>query len=297
MKGLALQRRGIAFVVACALVCTTQYAKALDYTANDYVLPPAGTNVFIQYYFYNDFTHYNSAVAEDISHSHLDVNTSLTRFTHFDEVFGIPYAATVALPAESYSGGEIAGQKLNDAAGIGDLEALLFVWLVNDPSQKQHVVASITQSFPTGEYEASKSVSLGANRYESDFQLEYQQGLWNHVSFDIAGDYVLYTDNNDANALRQKLTQRPSEQAYVWLDYDTTKTSFIAVGWSASFGGKALVNGIYNGTKADFQQIRLAGAFRPSPTVQLMAQLSRDVYTTGGFQQGFGLQLRLVKAF
>nr|WP_321984707.1 hypothetical protein [uncultured Lichenicoccus sp.] len=71
----------------------------------------------------------------------------------------------------------------------------------------------------------------------------------------------------------------------------------MAAGWLGEFGGTQTIYGVPNGNKTEFQEIRGKYAFRPTPTVRLLAKVYHDINVVGGFKNEIGFTLRFVKAF
>ena len=286
-------------VVAVALTFAwpTQ-SYAIDVEANDYVDAPDGTNVVLGYYSFEHFNEYNSTMTGTYTRqTHLDENSAVFRYVYYNSVFGAHYAAQFLIPAASLSNVDIGGARLNSTFGAADPILSVGVWGISDVARKQYLTLFSYTSLPIGSYSPNRALSIGTNSWSEDIQADYSRRWWKGLGTDIDLDYIYTGDNTNANVLGQTLKQKDSYQAEVWLNYDITPSSFAAVGWLGRFGGTQTINGIPNGSKTEFQQIRAEYAFRPTPTIQLLGKVYHDINVVGGFKDDIGFTLRLVKAF
>ena len=273
-------------------------AHAIDVEANDFVDAPDGTNVLLGYYQYQNADRYNSTTTGTFKHkTNLDQNTGIARYVYYNSVFGVHYAAQVLIPFAGLTGTQIGGARLNDTFGAADPIVSVGFWPVANVAQKQYVSIFSYTSLPIGSYNRDQALSIGTNRWTQDTLIDYTQKWWKGFTTDISGDYIFYGTNSDLALPGQSLKQKATWVASAWLDYDTTPTSFVAIGWVGNFGGTQTIEGNYTGSKTEFQQIRAEFAYRPQPTLQLLAKVYHDINVVGGFQHDIGIEFRVVKAF
>ena len=285
------------FAFGVATMCSPA-AKAIDVEANDFVDAPDGTNVVLGYYQYQNANKYNSTLTgTSTGKTNLDQNTGIFRYVYYNSIFNVHYAAQFLIPFAGLSGVEIGGAKLNSTFGAADPIVSVGFWPVANVTRKQYVSIFSYTSLPIGSYNSSQALSIGANRWQQDTLIDYTQKWWKGLTTDVSGDYIFYGTNSNVGIPGQSLKQKATWVASFWLDYDTTPTSFVAVGWVGNFGGIQSINGHYTGSKTEFQQIRAEFAYRPEPTVQLLAKVYHDINVVGGFQHEIGIEFRIVKAF
>ncbi len=287
-----------AIVAAVSSLACTSPVRAIDVEANDYVDAPDGTNVVLGYYSFSHANAYNSTTAGTYTRqTHLDENLGIFRYVYYNSVFGVHYVAQFLIPVASLNNVDIGGAHLNNTFGAADPILSVGVWGISNVAAKQYLTLFSYTSLPIGSYSSSRALSIGTNSWAEDIQANYTQRLYKGLGIDIDLDYIYTGDNTDANVLGQTLKQKSSYQVETWLNYDITPTSFFAVGWLGEFGGTQTINGIPNGSKTEYQQIRGEYAFRPTPTIQLLAKVYHDINVVGGFKDDIGFTLRFVKAF
>lgn len=281
-----------------ALLMAASSAVALDIQPRDYRLLPAGTNLALAYY---DFAHRGSVKIDNgptyKDNTTLDSHIGILRYVHYTELGGLPVAVQALLPFGGLTNGKIAGAGLENAGGFGDPYLSVVIWPYHDAEQGTDVaIASYTQP-PLGDYDRSRALNLGANRWTQDFQLSLTQSLGKSLTWEVEGDAIFYSANTNANLSGQTLKQDPTFQLQSWLSYDLTPTSYVAAGYNAYFGGKQKVAGTPNGFKTSLQQVRGTYAQFITPSVQALGSLYHDVAVDGGFKRDVGFTLRILKVF
>ncbi|RQS55177.1 transporter [Burkholderia sp. Bp8963] len=213
---------GLSATVALSLA-TSSPVFAIDYQPFDWVPLPAGQDVFMGYYEFAVHSEFNNVISGTAKGAtSLNTNIGVARYLHYGLLGGHPYVLDFILPFGALTNGRIAGTHLNDASGIGDPIASIGYWLVNDPANKRYISAAIFVTLPVGTYDPKKSLNLGSNRWQTDLQLDYTQGLSDRFTIDVSGVWTYYGDNSDAGPGHQTLSQRSTYAAYVWLSYDVT---------------------------------------------------------------------------
>ena len=283
---------------AAIVAAQPERAWAIDAQANDFVAGPPGYNVILLYYTFQTSSYYNNTLSgTEKSHTGLNQNSAIFRYVYYNQVATVPYALEFLVPAASVSGAEIGGDHLNDEFGATDPILGEVLWPISNPAKKQYLAVALYEYLPLGEYDATRPISLGSNRWQGDLQIAYTQGWGHKISTDLVFDYVLYSDNTNANAAGATLKQNSTKEVFTWLNYDFTKTSFGAIGWFGSFGGAQSLGGIPNGAKTEYQQIRAEYAYRPTPSTQILGEVFHDINVVGGFKYNFGFTLRGALAF
>jgi hypothetical protein len=272
-------------------------ARAIDIFPRDYVPFPAGTNLTALYYLYSDSNMLNLAGGETIRNgTKLQSNTGVLRQIYYGDLGGHSWAAQLLLPVATVNG-EIAGNHLQGASGLGDVVASWGISLLPHVQPDRNVGIVLYTSFPTGNYRSDRTLNVGSNRWSFDTQIGYTQALGQHFWFDAAADAILYTLNRDVGPGHATLAQQPSYQAQVWFSYVPGLRSLISVGAAAQFGGVQSIDQISNGLKTESEQIRLGYWYAVTPAFHLAGVVSHDLHAVGGFPQTIGLTLRAVYLF
>ncbi|MGI4839055.1 MAG: transporter [Janthinobacterium lividum] len=286
---------------ALALALGSTKAMAVDVNAGDYTALPAGTNVAAWYQQYSHSDRFNAdGGADSTRQTSLKSNISILRLIHFMDIGGITVDPQILLPFGHVYDARIGGQSLGSASGMGDPIVGATFWLVNQPSagaSGRYFGITPLLYLPWGRYDRHDALNLGENRFKGDLQLGWVEPLWGRFSMELYGDAVVYGHNDDAGSGRQTLKQDPTYQLQGNLRYDFNPTQRVALGYSASTGGKQYLDGDYTGQKTEVQQVRLEFQQMVGQRVQLSAQLTHDVRTVGGFQEDAGINLRALLVF
>lgn len=282
-----------------ALALASTKALAVDVNAGDYTALPSGTSVAAWYQQYGRAERYNPDGGADARHdTGLKSNISILRLIHFMDIGGITVDPQILLPFGHVYDARIAGQSLGSNSGMADPIVGATFWLVNQPQagvSGRYFGVTPLLYLPWGQYDRDQAINLGENRYKFDLQLGWVEPLWDKLSMELYADAVLYGHNDEAG--QQTLKQDPTYQLQGNLRYDFNSNQRIALGYSASTGGKQRLDGDYNGSKTEVQQVRLEFQQMLTPRVQLSTQLTHDVRTVGGFQEQLGVNLRALLLF
>jgi hypothetical protein len=272
-------------------------AKAIDIFARDYIPYPGGTNLTAFYYLYSHSDMLNLAGGDTIRNAtYLQSNSGVLRQIYYGDLDGRSWAAQLLLPVSTVSG-EIAGNHLQSATGLGDVLASWGISLLPHMQPDRNLGIVLYTSFPTGDYRSDRTLNLGSNRWSFDTQVGYSQAIGQHFWFDAAADAILYTLNHDAGLGHATLAQQPSYQVQLWWSYAPELRSLISVGAAAQFGGAQSIDHINIGLKTESEQIRLGYWFAVTPAFHVAGVVSHDLHAVGGFPQTIGLTLRAVYLF
>ncbi|MGF6985212.1 hypothetical protein QFZ99_004689 [Paraburkholderia atlantica] len=282
--------------------------RAVDYQPFDWVPLKPGTNVLMAYYEFGKYNEYSNYRTGTVTHdANLDSNTGVLRYLHYNSIFGVTYVLDFILPFGTLSNGRIGGESLGSATGVADPLASIGVWLINDPARRRYLSAVVFVSLPIGSYQKGRPLNLGANRSQTDFQVDFTQGFLDKFTIDVSGDWISYGNNNEAGTGSQSLSQNSTYGVYAWLSYDmtsivrrvmpTAKQASLSIGYAGTFGGVQKLDGVATGEKTNEQQIRLSYSQFITPTWQATLSISHDIKASGQFKQNFGVLFRLAKLF
>jgi len=295
LKGCAGLTIGIIGAASCL---------AIDYQPGDWVPLTRNTGVLMSYYEFGTLNEYNNMITGPAKNrTHLDSHIGVARYLYYNEALHHPYVLDFILPFGALTHGEISGQNLGDASGLGDPIVSAGLWFVNQPKHGRYFSAADFLTLPLGTYDNQKTLNLGGNRWQNDVQLDFTQGFLNKFTIDVSGDWIYYWNNTDFGAAHQTLRQDSTFSAYVWLSYDissvlcTQLPANISIGYAGTFGGIQKLEGINTGQKTGEEQIRLTYSQFVAPTWQILISVSHDVSVSGQFKQDFGLLLRVTKLF
>ena len=286
-------------LLLCALMSGN--ALAVDVNAGDYTALPPGTNVAAWYQQFGRADRYNGDGSPDFKQgTSFRSNISILRLIHFTELGGITVDPQVLLPFGHVYDVKVGGQSSGSNSGIADPIIGATFWLVNQPSagvSGRYLGITPLIYLPLGTYDRHEGVNLGENRWKGDLQLGWVEPLLGRWSMEVYADAVVYGPNDDAGVRSQTLRQDPTYQVQTNLRYDFNPAQRVALGYSASEGGKQHISGDYNGQKTEVQQARLEFQQMVGKTVQISAQLTHDIHVVGGFQEDTGVNLRALLLF
>jgi hypothetical protein len=272
-------------------------ARAVDLLPFDYIPAPAGTSALLGYYVNGSSDSLDLDGTGKVANSALDSHIFVARLTHW-EMFGeTPVAAQLILPFGGLEDGRLSGGPLNAPSGLFDPSLTLGFWPLNDPKNGRWIAVANYLTFPFGEHHPGQTLNVGDNRWRNDLQVGFIQKLPHDFTLDLAADYIVYGDDDEAGNGRQKLTQEPTVETFAWLAYNFDPGTWAAIGYYGSFGGRKSLNGSGNGFRTHFHQVRAAFSKFVKPDLQLTGSLGHDLSVRGGFKQDYVLQLRILKLF
>ena len=302
------RRRQLVGACLAIVLFAARPGRAIDYQPFDFVPVTPGTLMLMQYYEFGTRNELNNTITGTANRqTGFDSQTGIFRPLYYGQVFDHPYLVEFLLPFGVLYQGRINGARLGDASGVGDPILSGTFWPISLPQQKTWFSVSEWLSVPIGTYDKNRTLNLGANRWQSDVQLDLTQGLAEKWTFDVAGDWITYGDNSNAGNGHQTLSQSDTYNVYTWISYDTSEVSrqifpsfgnsTFSLGYAGTFGGTQRLAGIDNGSKTEEHQIRFTYEQFVAPTWQVLLSFNHDLAVTGQFKQDFGLTLRVAKIF
>jgi len=272
-------------------VVTAARADAQELEPGAYTVSPVGYNVLNVGYGFNtgDLTFDPSLPVEHASATIHSASVSVGRSM---DLFGRSATGLVALPIiDGHVEGFYAGQFASvDRAGLGDLRIRLGVNLYGSPARKMpefakapqaktNIGVSLTVVAPTGQYDPTKIINLGLNRWAFRPQGAFirNRGPW---MFELYGGAWLFTTNDDY--VGHHRSQDPL--AEVQFSFRRTFRPGLWLSANANFysGGRTHLD---DAAKQDFQTNSRVGATLSWPLGQKNAvrvAVSRGAYTTIG---------------
>lgn len=289
-----MRRCFLSLVCACLLVPTVALA---DNNMRDYVPAPAGTLLNLGYYFHisGDQANANGHKAADVD---FDEDLALLREVYYFNLGRYLAAAQIIVPFGRVS--LDAGGTEQDSSGLGDIMLFGTVWLVNQPENKLYLAFSPYFFLPTGAYDDSQSVNMGANRWAFRGEVNLTKG------FEIVPEHNLYlevTTGFDAfSTNKDYLGDHDMDQDAIYnleshISYDLTKTVAASVDYYGHWGGAVAVDNA-NVEDSDINTQTLGGTLTWgfAPGWQGLLQYRHDVHTRTGVEAQV-IQARIFYAF
>ena len=286
---------GIAAFVALGLT----NAKAQDAEPRSYTNTPVGLNFILAGYGLAE-----GRIAFDpslpIADAQFRTNTAAFAYVRSLDVLGMSAKLDVLLPYSAFSAnGLVAGQpREREIAGFGDPRFRFSINLFGAPAlsveefanyqQDLIIGASLQVSAPLGQYDDTKLLNLGNNRWSSKLELGISKA-WGSWAAEVAPSVTIYTDNIDFYN-DKTFSQAPIYALQGHILYTFQSGAWVSLDGIYFTGGGTVVNDVKSDNE---QRIARAGLSFALPldrhnSVKLYA--STGVATrTGSEFSGFGI--------
>lgn len=207
-RGFA-HRGKVSLAILCSILLTFSGAWAQSLDPRSYSNAPVGLNILVAGYAYAE-----GKIAFDptvpIVNAHYDTNTEIIDYSRVLDVWGNSAKFEVALPYSSFSGSAVFnGQpRQREVSGFNDPQFRFSINFVGAPAltpqefagyQQDLVVgASLLVTVPLGQYDDSKLINLGNNRWQFKAELGVSKG-WGPWTLEIDPGVWFFTNNTDFN--------------------------------------------------------------------------------------------------
>lgn len=287
-------RTGAAFSAILGLAALTAPANATELEPNEFVTAPPGTTAFLGYAIYGHYDKLAPVTGPDLEDgTNLELKLGIARLAHYFDVGGTLALVEVLQPFGTLDKARVNGTPLRSSSGLADTILAAAVWPINDKERQTYFGVTLYLTVPTGKYDKDEAVNLGGNRMVYDPQLALSQGLAKNWSLDLTADLIFYGRNDEAGAGgTQTLTQNETVQMQAFLNHQWPGGVTTSVGYQGMRGGKQKLDGVDNGTRTHFDEVRFVASKFLTPKFQLLGEVNHQFNVKGGFRQDFGLLLR-----
>jgi hypothetical protein len=287
-------------LAAALTVMSVPGAVYADYDARDYIAAPPGTNLMLWYYRYVTGHKYYSDGEKVSDDFNLTSHVGIFRYVRYVGIGSFTTYMQVIAPFGSvHVDGQGVGNKDLQSSGLGDVIPAAGIFLINNPESKTYLGFTEYVSVPTGEYENTKGVNFGTNRWGFKSELGFSKGFdfgdgwagtgWN---IDLGVAVELYTDNTDYTADSLTLEKDPLWTLDVHLSKDLTKNAFLSLDYNFHKGGETAVDGVDMKDETENHQLQLTAGYSLSPGYQLLIQYRTTLSEENGAASDlFGLRL------
>ncbi len=274
-------------------------ACAQEVEPNEFVPLPDGTNLLFGYYSYGHNDSFNIARGPTIKDSGLETNIFNSRYVHFDYIHGIPAGVQIYQAFGSESGAHVGTTRIGSAFGASNTTLSAFIWPYASVAKKTYFNITGFVIPPDGTYDKNSQINLntvfGGVGWAGDVQAGFDQGIGQHFSYDLAFDAAFFGDATRPGGLR--IQEANTYRLQGWANWNWTRAFQTSIGWESILGGSEMTNGVPNGTKAEFERLRVATSLFVAPNAQVLLELNHDFVAVGSFKQVFGATTRFVFAF
>jgi hypothetical protein len=237
--------------LACVLAATDLSAQELE--PRTYSNTPTGLNFLIAGYVYTQ-----GGVSADptvpLENADIRAQNAVLAYARSLDVWGKSGKFDVVLPYTWLSGtAEFAGQPTaRDVNGFGDPRFRFAVNFIGAPalslteyaSYQQDLIvgASLTVSAPLGQYDPSKVVNIGTNRWSIMPELGASKA-WGPWTLELIASGTWFTDNTDFYG-GQTRAEEPIYAAQLHLLYNFRSGIWVALSSNYYTGGRTSLNGV-----------------------------------------------------
>lgn len=260
LHGAKTPRRRVVIGLVALYLC--RMAAAQDLAPRAYIISPIHSNAVVTSYSF--FTgNLDFAGGLPITDATATANVGNLSYTHLFNAFGRTANLTLALPygQANFKGAVLGNQTNVYRSGLLDSVYRFSVNLVGGPAmgprdylkwrQKTLVGVSIRVMAPTGQYDSTKLINFGANRWGFKPEVGLSR-RWGHWVLDAYGGAWFYTTNakffsqNQYNPGITAQNQAPIGAFEGHLSYDVKPRLWVSFDGNFWFGGKTSLNGVQN---------------------------------------------------
>ena len=260
--GRALAIGSVAWLL---IVCSATALRAQDLAPRAYVITPVTSNAVTLAYTYNDGNLLFEGTVP-ISDATGKLSVPSVAYYHSFGLFGRSANVLAALPygVGTFEGTVFEQQRSIYRSGLFDSVFRFSVNLVGGPAmtlaeirtrkwqQKALLGVSLKVVPPTGQYDPTKLINLGSNRWTFKPELGYSQ-RWGHWMLDAYASVWLFTrnpeffsNNPDFHTGTQSQTQDPIGAVETHVSYDVRPLFWVSLDGNFWYGGRTSLNGVEN---------------------------------------------------
>jgi len=178
---------------------------------------------------------------------------------------------------------------------VGDIFFGSTFWPLADNENKQWFGITPFIYMPTGEYDSSKAVNVGANRWSYVLQAGYTKGLTDKLYLDVVGEVEWYGDNDDYLG-SSTLSKDEAYRFNTMLSYDVGPGRYVWSRYVKQVGGEESIDGVSQDNEMDTDTMSIGYTHWVGQDFQLQAEYTRDLSVENGFETD-GVTLRLAIPF
>ena len=255
MRAIGLMAKGIAVLAACVLTALATSACAQDIEPRAYSNAPVGVNFLIAGYAYTrGGLSFDSAVP--ITNAHLDTSNAVLAYARVLDLWGMSGKVDAIVPYTWLSGtADYQGQPVErTVSGFANPAFRLSINLYGAPAltlkeftdweQDLIIGASLRVVAPWGQYDASRIVNIGTNRwsFKPEIGMSKAAGPW---TLEIQAAATFFTDNDDFYGGKTR-SQDPLYSLQGHLIYGFRSGIWASLDATYFAGGRTTIDGVLN---------------------------------------------------
>ena len=266
-------------------------ARAPDLEPRAYSNAPVGLNFAIAAYAFSKGG-LSTEPSLPVQDARLEIHTAVLAYARALDLWGKSGKFDVILPYSDLAGTALVADvpRVREVSGFGDPRLRLSINLYGAPalsakefsSYKQDLVigASVQVSAPAGQYDSSKLVNLGTNRWSLKPDIGFSKAF-GRLNTDLTAGVTFYSRNDDYFGGRTR-EQDPIYSIQGHLTYDFGGGIWAGIGATFYSGGRTTVNGVRNNDALDNSRAGATLALPIDRNHSLKLSYSRGVTTRIG---------------
>lgn len=251
------------FIIAVFLSLSLQ---AGEIEPRSYVNTPVGVNFILAGYVYSDGG-LSTTAASPIQDAQLKMDTEILAYARSLNVMGKSAKFDMIVPYSDLSGSAlVAGQpRERNVEGFNDPRFRFSMNFYGAPAlsldeftkyqQDLIIGASVQVSAPLGQYDDTRLVNLGNNRWFVKPDIGISKA-WGDLALELSSGIYLFTNNEDYFG-GKTLEQDPLYTTQLHFTYNFTRGAWVALSATTDNGGRTKVNGVWSD---DLQENSRVGA-------------------------------------
>ncbi len=296
-----LDRKLVLAFAAILFACGAPPLRAQDLAPRAYVITPLGSNAVTLAYTYNTGELLFEGTIP-ISDATGKLSVPLVTYYRSFGLFGRSANVLAGLP---YGVGTFEGQVLEQQrsiyrSGLFDSVLRVSVNLLGGPAmplaemrkwrQRTLLGVSFKVVAPTGQYDPTKLINLGSNRWTFKPELGFSHAFGGHWELDAYASVWLFTknpeffsNNPDFHTGTQSQTQDPIGAVEAHLSYDVRPRLWVSLDGNFWYGGRTSLNGVENpNTLQKNSRIGVTGSFPITRHQSLKVSYAQGAYIRFG---------------
>jgi hypothetical protein len=282
---------GCMLPVVFALVVVAVHANAGEIEPRAYVNTPVGVNFLLAGYVYSDGGLATSG-SSPIKDAQVTMHTGILAYARSLDIWGKSGKFDVILPYSALSGSaKVAGQpRERDITGFNDPRFRFSVNLYGAPAltlqdfanyrQDLLIGASVQVSAPLGQYDESKLVNLGNNRWFIKPDIGISKA-WGGLTVELSSGVFFFTDNTDFFG-GKTLEQDPVYTTQLHTTYNISRGVWAAVSVTYDHGGRTRNDGVQSDDLQNNSRIGATLALPVNRNNSLKLYGSTSIHTSAG---------------
>lgn len=271
--------------------------QAIEVSPGDFEPLPAGANALLFYYQHAERSDLYQNGHKVSDNAKLSSDVGILRYIHaIGLAENLSWEPQLLLPFGYMNASGDVGA-LGDTHGFGDpIIAAPLKWTLPTANKDVFALAPYL-SIPIGSYNKNDALNLGENRWRATLQAAYIHHFSEKWALDTVADASWVSANKDFGATSAKLEEGTRYEYQAAIRYQWTPSTTFGVGGGYVTGAATTVDGVDQHDGVSTSYGRFTVTHFVDPTLQIQAQIGKDIQVDQGFKEGARLNLRVLKVF